>query len=104
MPSKSDVEFFKIAVAKGFVDNSQGKRLLTLLSQSENNIARLSIDKLMVMEEILSPDQVKEIQEIQKRRIFYCACGQKLNIFSFNPGEKAKCKSCERVIDIPDIR
>lgn len=104
MPSKSDVEFFKIAVARGYVDDSQGKRLITLLSQAEGNTARLSIDKLMVMEEILSPGQVKEIQEIQQRRILFCTCGQKLNIWSFKAGEKARCKSCKRVIDIPDLK
>jgi hypothetical protein len=101
MPSRSDVEFFKIAVAKGFVSDEAGKRIITLLSQAETNSARLSIDKLMVMEEMLSPEQVAEIQTIQKRRIFYCACGQKLNIFEFEAGEKARCKSCKRIIDIP---
>ncbi len=104
MPSKSDVEFFKIAVTKGFVDNAQGKRLITLLSQAENNAARLSIDKLMIMEEMLSPEQVKEIQDMQQRRIFYCPCGQKMNVFTFKPGEKARCKSCKRIIDIPDLK
>lgn len=103
MPSKSDVEFFKIAVAKGFVDNASGKRLITLLSQAEYNTARLSIEKLMVMEEILTADQVREIQDIQQRRIFYCSCGQKLNIFTFKTGEKARCRSCKRVIEIPEI-
>jgi len=101
MPSRADVEFFKIAVAKGFVKDARGKRLITLLSQAEGNTARLSIEKLMIMEEMISPEQAQEIQEIQKRRIFFCPCGQKLNIFDFNPGEKARCKSCKRVIEIP---
>lgn len=103
MPSKADVEFFKIAVAKGFVDDAKGKRLITLLSQAENNVARLSIDKLMVMEEILTADQVREIQDTQRRRIFYCPCGQKMNIFAFEPGEKARCKACKRIIEIPRL-
>jgi len=100
MPTESDRDFVKIAIQKGYLSAEQAKEILVLLGQSERNRARLSVDRLMVMEEILKQEQVAEIQKAQHRKIVFCVCGQKTNIFQFQPGSQVKCKSCGRIIEI----
>ncbi|MHC5037016.1 MAG: hypothetical protein ACYTHM_06860 [Planctomycetota bacterium] len=101
MPTDRDREFVKLAIHRGFVNNEMGRDILIRLSQAEKNKARMSVDRLMVMEEMLSEAQVTEIQEAQKRKLIFCVCGQKTNIFEFGPGSKVKCKRCDRIIEIP---
>ena len=91
----------ELAVTKGFLDADKAREILFRLGQAEKNQARLSVDRLMIMEEILAREQVAEIQEAQKRKIIFCICGQKTNIFQFEPGTRVRCKSCGRAIEIP---
>lgn len=101
MPTESDREFIKIAITKGYLDAEKGREVLLRLSQAERNQARLSVDRLAIMEEALGRDQVAEIQDLQKRKLVFCVCGQKTNIFQFAPGEKVRCRSCGRTMEIP---
>ncbi len=101
MPTKSDQTFVKIAIEKGYLAPEDGRHVLVRLRQAEENGARLSVDRLMVMEEFLSAIQVQEIQAEQKRRVVFCVCGQKTNIFEFEAGQRVKCKNCGRVMEIP---
>jgi hypothetical protein len=102
MPSRRDCEFIRIAIKKGYLDGEKGREVLLRLGQAEKNQAQLSLDRLVEMEELLDTDQVHEIQAAQKRKLIYCLCGQKTNIYDFDPGVRVRCKKCGRAIDIPE--
>ncbi|MHC4778462.1 MAG: hypothetical protein ACYTFG_07810 [Planctomycetota bacterium] len=101
MPSQRDREFIQIAIKKGFMELDKGREVLVRLGQAEKNQAQLSLDRLVIMEELLSSGQIREIQEAMGRRLIYCLCGQKTNIFQFEPGTQVRCKNCGRVIHVP---
>jgi hypothetical protein len=102
MPSKADLEFVKLAIAKGFLRREDGRAALLLLRSAEGNKACLSVDRVLVMDEKMSREQADEIQTLQKRRIVFCSCGQKTNVFEFPPGARVLCKTCGAVIEVPE--
>ena len=101
MPTKGDREFVRIAMAKGMLKPEDARAALVKLTLAEENKAMMSVDRVLVMEELLTREQVREIQAEQHRQLIFCACGQKNNVFEFAPGTKCKCKSCGRVIEVP---
>ena len=101
MPSAHDREFVQIAMDKGYLTRDAARAMLQRLGLAEKNQARLSLEKLMVMEELLLADQVAEIQAEQHRKLVFCPCGQKTNVFDFQSGTRVKCKSCGRIFEVP---
>lgn len=101
MPTKGDREFVRIAMAKGFLKPEDARAALIRLTQAEENKAMMSVDRVFLMEELLTAGQIREIQEEQHRKLVFCACGQKNNIFEFPSGTKCKCQSCGRMIEVP---
>ncbi|MHC4598290.1 MAG: hypothetical protein ACYS47_04730 [Planctomycetota bacterium] len=102
MPSRRDCEFIRVAIQKGYLDGEKGREVLLRLRQAEKNQAQLSLDRLVEMEELLDAAQIRELQAATRRKLIYCLCGQKTNIFDFDPGTRVRCKKCGRVIPIPE--
>jgi hypothetical protein len=102
MPSRSDIQFAKLAVEKGYLKREDAREALKLLRSAEGNKAQMSLDRVLVMDEKLTKEQVAEIQDVQKRKIVFCACGQKTNIHGFKPGDRLLCASCGAAIEVPE--
>ena len=101
MPTRGDREFVRIAMAKGMLSPENARAALSKLAAAEENKAMMSLDRVLIMEEMLTKEQVSEIQAEQHRQLVFCACGQKNNVFEFAPGTMCKCKNCGRVIEVP---
>lgn len=102
MPSRSDIQFAKLAVEKGYLKREDARAALKLLGSAEGNKAQMSLDRVLVMDEKLTREQVAEIQSLQKRTIVFCDCGQKTNVHGFRPGDRLRCKTCGASIEVPD--
>ena len=72
MPSRSDREFIRLAIEKGLLSREDAKEALIRLGQAEGNKAMLSLDRLLVMEEMLTREQVKDIEAQQHRKVIFC--------------------------------
>ncbi len=101
MPSKSDREFGRIALREKWIAQKEIEECLRIQEDLETSGTPTSLDRILLAKSLLTPDQTRKIQEEQKRRIVFCKCGTRVNVFRYKPGKKLYCASCKSPIVVP---
>ncbi len=101
MPSKSDKEFGRIALREQWIRPQNLEECLKIQQDLENSGTPTSLDRVLLAKALLNPDQVGKIQAEQKRRIIFCTCGTRVNVFKYKPGKKLYCATCRQPVVVP---
>jgi hypothetical protein len=103
MPSKSDKEFGRIALKKGFLTREQLEECLSLQRDLEKTGTPTTLERVLLAKALLDPARVTAIQNIQKRRIVFCECGTRVNVFKYAPGKRLYCRKCRTPLVVPTV-
>jgi hypothetical protein len=103
MPSKSDIQFGKLAVANHFAAKDEVEAGLKEQAQFERERQTSILEAFLLHRKCISPDQVEAIQKKMQRRVVFCGkCRAKFNVFQFRGGEKFLCHKCGNRIAVPE--
>ncbi|MBI5367473.1 MAG: protein kinase [Planctomycetes bacterium] len=103
MPSKSDVEFGDLAIARGYATRERVDQCLTAQADLERAWRRPStLDRVMLNKGVLSQARIEELQAAQGRKICLCpVCDTKINIVNIATGKRVRCPKCDRRRIVP---
>ncbi|GEM_PF-2792553 len=103
MPSKSDIQFGKIAVANHLATREEVEECLKEQARFEKERHTLILEPLLLSRDILTFDQVEAIQNKMNRRVVFCPkCHGKFNVHQFRGNEKFLCHKCGNRVTVPD--
>ncbi len=101
MPSRGDKQFGNLAVERGYITQGQYKECLAIQAELEADRIPATLDRLLLDKKYMEPARVAEIQRIQKRRVVFCSCGTRMNVFKFPAGKKLTCSRCRKKFVVP---
>jgi predicted Ser/Thr protein kinase len=101
MPSKSDKEFGHIALRMKLLTQPDVEEGLRIQTQLEASGTPTSLERVLLAKSRLTPEQVGLVQKRQSRRIVFCDCGTKVNVFKYPPGKKLYCRNCRNPLFVP---
>ncbi|MHC5081920.1 MAG: serine/threonine-protein kinase, partial [Planctomycetota bacterium] len=64
---------------------------------------RVSAESLALEKGLLTRAQVETIQKELQRRVYYCPCGEKMNIFKKAMGKRVQCPGCGEIFAVPSF-
>jgi Zn-finger nucleic acid-binding protein len=103
MPSKGDLKFARLVVESSFATKAQVRDALNEQIKYEKEGKITSLDRILVKNATLQPEQVLELARRQNRRIQFCPnCTAKLNVVNFESGTKVKCPECSGLVIVTD--
>ncbi len=105
MPSKSDIQFGKIAVANSFATRDQVEAALKLQYRFEKKKSKTAVlEPFLLQGAGMDVARLKAIQDKMRRRVIFCTkCSSKFNIAQFNGGERFLCNKCNTRIEVPNF-
>ena len=103
MPSKSDIQFGKIALKNHFAAKDEVEGCLKDQSRFERERHTTVIEAVFLARDILDVGKIEAIQKAMKRRVIFCGkCSAKYNVFQFKGGDKFACNKCGAKVEVPD--
>lgn len=102
MPTKNDRELGTLLVDMNFCAQSVVDDALATQAGLEKEGALVTLDRVMVQNNFLTPVQVELALESQGRKIVYCTgCTAKYNVFTKPGGSSVTCRKCQASIPVP---
>jgi hypothetical protein len=102
MPTKNDRELGALLVDMNFAEQSVVDEALAKQKELEKEGALVTLDRVMVENNWLTPVQVELALESQNRKIVYCTgCTSKYNVFTKPGGTTVTCRKCQASIPVP---
>ncbi|MHC5020183.1 MAG: serine/threonine-protein kinase [Planctomycetota bacterium] len=102
MPTKNDRELGTLLVDMNFAEQSVVDEALAKQKELEKEGALVTLDRVMVENNWLTPVQVELALESQNRKIVYCTgCTSKYNVFTKPGGTTVTCRKCKASIPVP---
>ncbi|MFH1422413.1 MAG: protein kinase [Planctomycetota bacterium] len=101
---QEDVLFGHLAIKNGMTTLEQVENALR--EQAKDAVAENDylLGQVMVMQKIITVDQVRFLLAKQDKKIFICsACQTKITVTGHRPGEKILCESCGRTLKEPEF-
>lgn len=103
MPSKSDIQFGKIALKNHMAAKDEVEDCLRDQSRFERERHTTVLEAVFLARDILDVEKIEKIQNVMKRRVVFCAkCRAKYNVFQFRGGDKFLCNKCGNRILVPE--
>jgi hypothetical protein len=103
MPSKSDIQFGKLAITSHFAAKDEVENSLKDQGRFERERHTAILEAVLLQRKCLNLEQVEAIQKRMKRRVIFCSkCFGKFNVFQFRGGENFLCHKCGNRVNVPD--
>ncbi len=92
---KKQILYGKLAVKSGYCSEEELQRCLQIQGELAKQNERKQLGQIMVEEEILTPEQARELLRKQSKRVMECEdCDRTLNVVRYEESESYRCPSC----------
>ncbi|MBN4054889.1 protein kinase [Acidimicrobium ferrooxidans] len=92
----------QMAMDRGYVTTEQLNECFELQARLSDTGTVLTIGQLLIRERYLSPSQLLEILEDQRKHLLKCpGCGATYNVLGYQEGVHLHCKRCRKILVIP---
>lgn len=99
---RKDVLFGRLAVREGLITEDELNDCVRIQASLESSGQYKRLGEIMVEQELLTPHQVQEILQLQRKCILECTtCGTFFNIAGYVSGSQFKCTKCGSTLTIP---
>lgn len=99
---RDDMLFGRLVLRLGLASEQQIAECLRVQGKVEEDLF-LRLGEIMVRKNFLTPDQVQQVLDFQRKKILSCpSCSKQYNIIMWQPNAEFTCYKCGHVLKVPD--